>query len=226
MAKVKYGGLAQDVRGSLNGNTHSRNASGNYVRAKASPVQVQSDRQLQQRAIFTSNAQAWRGLSDADRAAWNNFAASHPITDRFGDSIILSGIAAFQKINSDEQTLGLPMLTTPPPDPGTPPPAATAAAADSATATVTITLAAAADADDLYEVWTTRGVSQGVSFTNSDYRLAFAGKPGAVASVDIIPTDLNPALPFSAGQKVSVLIVRFSQDGVAIDSTQFTVTAA
>jgi hypothetical protein len=226
MAKVKYGGLAQDVRGSLNGNVHSRNSSGNYVRAKTSPVQVNSDRQLAQRAIFTANSQAWRALTDAQRAQWNTYAANHPITDIFGDSVVLSGIAAFGRINNTLVTLGLAAVLIPPPDPTAPPPTVTGVAIAGAPGTATATFDVDPDADDLYEVWCTRGVSPGVSFTKSDYRLAFAGKPGAVATLVVTPATFNPRIAWSVGQKVSTLIVRCSQAGVIIDSVQFTAVAA
>src|SRR5438094_3122359 len=100
MARVKLGGLAQDVRGTLNGNVFSRNRGGAYVRTKVSPVQPVSAFSSLARSIFAALSQAWStDLSDVERAAWEAFAAVHPFVIVFGDAIVLSGIAFYQSVN-------------------------------------------------------------------------------------------------------------------------------
>jgi hypothetical protein len=115
MALVKLGGLAQDVRGSLNGNVFSRNRGGAYVRTKVSPVQPQTSFQQAVRAIFKAVAQMWATTLDAgQRAAWDAWAAVHPFVNVFGDSIILSGVAAFEAVNARLGQVGEDYIEDPP----------------------------------------------------------------------------------------------------------------
>ncbi len=115
MALIKLGGLAQDVRGSLNGTTFSRNRGGAYVRTKVSPVQPVSDYSSRSRAIFKDLSQRWATtLTAGQRAAWIAWAAVHPIINVFGDSIIMSGIAAYQAINRRLGEIGATYLDDPP----------------------------------------------------------------------------------------------------------------
>lgn len=100
MAKIKLGALAQDVRGSLNGTTFSRNRGGSYVRTKVSPVQPVTEFNTFSRALFGAISQRWSTvLTDAQRAGWVSFAAVHPFINVFGDAIILSGVAFYQAVN-------------------------------------------------------------------------------------------------------------------------------
>lgn len=115
MALIKLGGLAQDVRGSLNGNVFSRNRGGAYVRAKVSPVQPITDWNTKSRELFANVSKRWSNtLTDAQRAAWIAFAAVHPYVNVFGDSIILSGIAMYQALNKRLAQIGSSMLDDPP----------------------------------------------------------------------------------------------------------------
>jgi len=111
MALVKLGGLAQDVRGSLNGSVFSRNRGGAYVRSKVSPVQPYSEWSSKSREMFKATAQRWsHDLDDGQRQAWNDFAAVHPFLNVFGDSIILSGIAMFESVNRRVLEVGEPYI--------------------------------------------------------------------------------------------------------------------
>src|SRR5437660_7275288 len=115
MALIKLGALAQDVRGSLNGTTFSRNKGGAYVRTKVSPVQPVSAFSANSRQAFKIVSQTWAALlTDANRAAWIAFAALHPFINVFGDSIILSGIAFFGAAMKRLQQLGFPIFDVPP----------------------------------------------------------------------------------------------------------------
>ena len=107
MALIKLGGLAQDVRGSLAGTTFSRNRGGAYVRQKISPCQPITPFNSAARAIFKALSQRWAtALTDIQRIAWEAFAALHPYTNVFGDSLILSGIAIFQAVNRRARQCG------------------------------------------------------------------------------------------------------------------------
>lgn len=116
MAKAKYGGGIADLRGSWAGQVHSRNAFGNYVRQKVSPVQPRTSRQLEVRAIFSQLARRFsQVLTDQQQEAWRQAAASTPVRDVFGDSITLTGINLYTRLNSLRALMGQPPVDDPPP---------------------------------------------------------------------------------------------------------------
>lgn len=232
MAKVKLGALAQDVRGSLAGSTFSRNKGGSYVRQKVSPVQPRTALQLQQRSILSQVSKAWRNLDAATRAAWDAWAQTHPVLDVFGDSLKLSGISAYSRINAIRLTLdalpngnltasALGITDDPPADPTTVPAAATALAAVASTGVVTITTGTQGGATGMYLVFVTPGQSAGVTSFGSAYRAAIGGvEKSAEVKIESTPADYNPKLGFVAGNALSARVIRLSVDGVPIDTTR------
>ncbi len=116
MAKAKYGGGIQDLRGSIAGQVHSRNTYGNYIRQKVSPVQPRTARQLEVRELFSTLSRRFSNiLTDEQQEAWRQAAASNPVRDVFGDSITLTGINLYNRLNSLRVLAGLPPLNWPPP---------------------------------------------------------------------------------------------------------------
>lgn len=85
--------------GSYAGVTSSRNRFGQYVRTRAIPVNPNTTYQSQMRARFGDMAQAWRGLTDAQRAGWNALAGSIVRTDALGQTYSLTGLQAYAMVN-------------------------------------------------------------------------------------------------------------------------------
>lgn len=222
MAKVNLGALAQDVRGSLNGSTFSRNRGGAIVRTKVSPVQPGTARQLAQRAIFSNNTKAWQSLTQANMAAWIAWALINKVTDVFGNQLTLSGINSYLKINATLQTFGLPVIAAPPAPPG--PPGANAASVTgvAATNTITITWSSALLGGEQYQIWSTAGFSAGARPTQTAFRLAdnITGVAAAMTAI-VVPGTLNPKLAFIAGQNVSILVVSLDSQGLIVQSMRF-----
>jgi hypothetical protein len=101
MAKVKYGAMVTDARGSIDGVVYSKSQYGAYVRVKVSPKQPQTAFQLNVRQTLAALSQAWGSVLDpGQRAAWKVFAAAHPVTDVFGNSQTLSAIAMYVRVNA------------------------------------------------------------------------------------------------------------------------------
>ncbi len=111
MALVRLGGIAVDARGSIGGIVFSRNASGNYVRIRTTPVNPRSARQDAIRAIWSEVSQKWFSLlTDAQRAEWAVFASNVPAKNKLGQVINLSGFNQFQKSNVAAANAGLAVL--------------------------------------------------------------------------------------------------------------------
>lgn len=228
MAKIKLGALAQDVRGSIAGNTFARNKGGSYVRQKSSPTQPRTVRQMEQRAILSNVSQAWRGLSEELRNAWNVYAANNPVTNVFGDAILLSGHGAFVQINALRLTIGLAQITTPPLTGGTVPAAviADSLVADENDGSVLAETAAQSADSGGYMIWTTRGMSPGKASVESDFRFAgYVAASAAAEEVTVTPSDTNALLAFVKDQKVTAYVDRIDKNGLIVDSTKLSTIA-
>jgi hypothetical protein len=127
---MKYLGPTQS--GSEAGTTASRNRYGQYMRRRAVPVQPRTTAQLNQRARMSTNAAAWRALTDAQRAGWLSLGLLIQRTDSLGQTYNLNGFGAYCSVNNNNLDAGnsavadAPAIVTPP---------------DLLTATVTLTAA-------------------------------------------------------------------------------------
>lgn len=115
MAKILTSPLIGDIRKKAGNTVFQKGRQGIIVRKKVSPTQPRTGAQRGVRANFSTNSKAWpaSGL-DANRTAWNSFAASLTLHDRFGTPFKPSGIQAYQRINRNLQTIGVAPITTPP----------------------------------------------------------------------------------------------------------------
>lgn len=237
MALVKLGGLAQDVRGSMNGTTFSRNRGGAYVRQKVSPVQPVSEYSSRARGFFSTLSQRWAtGLTDPQRQAWGTFASTHTYVNVFGDAITLSGIAMYQAVNRAILQIGKPYLDDPPTDFSAPAvnscvpvPLETANVLDTLAQTTTLTEALGAS-QTLY-VFATAPLPPGRQPQKNEFKLI---NPFAYALVglttsfyaDYIARLSNPGV--SVGQKIwfRVAVLDWSTGAVGVGLTAFGAVAA
>jgi hypothetical protein len=111
--------LGDPRSGSYQGITSSRNRFGQYVRTRAAPVQPRTTFQLNQRARQTTNAAAWRALSDTQRAGWLALGLMISRTDSLGQTYTLNGFGAYCSVNNNNLVAGnaavsdAPAITTP-----------------------------------------------------------------------------------------------------------------
>lgn len=112
------GSFVGQASGSSGGITASRNRYGAYLRSRSVPVNPSSTRQQIVRANFASIAAAWAGLSSASREAWASYADQTPVVNKLGDTVLLSGQAMYQGVNSFLLTVGGSTVGTPPTTPG------------------------------------------------------------------------------------------------------------
>lgn len=114
MAKVKFSALVSEMRNKLNGSVFARNRGGNYLRTKVTPTNPKSAAQVLVRSRLTQFSQAWRGLTQAQRDAWNSVVSQFATTDIFGDIVNPSGNTLYTKINSNITNAGGVALVLPP----------------------------------------------------------------------------------------------------------------
>lgn len=111
MALVKYGGGIVQASGSLAGNTFSRNKSGNYMRARTTPINPNTGLQTAARARLSYLAEYWANdLTEPQRQAWHNYADSVTMANRLGESIHISGSNMYIRSNTAILQAGFPQV--------------------------------------------------------------------------------------------------------------------
>ena len=83
--KAKFGSIVVAGSGKIGGHVASRNRGGAYFRTKVTPVNPNTPAQAAVKSRLTTQAQAWRSLTAAQRAQWNAAVADFARTDIFGD---------------------------------------------------------------------------------------------------------------------------------------------
>lgn len=106
MALVKNPFLSTDARGSMSGMTASITPAGNTIRRKPNPAFRVKQPQAQVRSFMGWTSRQWGLLSDIQRAAWKSYAIDHPTTNKFGDTMVLSGFNQYVKLNIPAIQLG------------------------------------------------------------------------------------------------------------------------
>jgi hypothetical protein len=114
MAKIKFGAMMVDARGKLGGHVFSKNRGGAYIRTKVTPSNPQTEDQVAQRALLASASQAWKGLTEADRLAWNGAVSQYQTTNVFGDTVNPTGATLHTRLNINVALVGGAAITVPP----------------------------------------------------------------------------------------------------------------
>jgi hypothetical protein len=114
MALIKFGGGITEMRGSMGGNTYSRNRMGAYLRARTKPVNPNTDRQAAVRAAMALLTDRWgQVLTALQRTAWNLYGANVVMTNKLAESINLTGFNHYIRSNQWLARVGAPTI-----DPG------------------------------------------------------------------------------------------------------------
>jgi len=114
MAIIKYGAALAAASGKIGGMVFSRNKAGSYIRTYVKPINPGSVAQQTIRNRLTGLIQAWRGLTDAQRRAWNASTGNFTSKNRIGDVIFLTGQQLFNKFSSNLLAAGESIVLTPP----------------------------------------------------------------------------------------------------------------
>lgn len=112
MATVSFGGGVSEIRGSVNGNTFSRNANGAIMRNRTTPINGRTARQVAVRGSLASIASGWRGLTEVQRQSWIDGAPNYPYTNRLGQPSVYTGQQLYMKLNQSLGQIGEAPITT------------------------------------------------------------------------------------------------------------------
>lgn len=111
-ARVKYGAMITELKGSVGGQTFQSCRGGYILRSKPVSPKVRSSVQSLIRGLTGNLASSWRGLSQADRDSWDAVAPSYPHTDKFGDPATFIGYELYVRANFYLQLVGVAPIQT------------------------------------------------------------------------------------------------------------------
>jgi hypothetical protein len=224
------------MSGKIGGTVASRNKGGAYVRAFVKPTQPHSAGQEAARQRLAGYSGEWRQLSDAQRLAWVSYANIHPVLDRLGASIILTGAQQYTKVNTNRDLAG--DATTNSTVPGEPNFAVQPVSPDSivmeiGNASVLMDLNGTAAADQVFFFYAAGPVSAGVSNTISEQRLVSVFTLIAQDIIDgTTPDQFNAyeayfgAMAGATGQKITGQIYEYDQGQLSTATAQAAVIQA
>lgn len=89
-----------DLAGSMGDVVFSHNKGGAYVRRRAIPTNPTTGKQTLARSALSGLSSRWQDLSDAQRQEWTMWAEGHPVTNRAGMAVTLTGQQAYIACNA------------------------------------------------------------------------------------------------------------------------------
>lgn len=205
--KAKFGAIITEGRGKINGFVASRNRAGAYIRTKVTPVNPQSSAQLTVRNRLGTRSQAWRGLTDAQRAAWNGAVSSFAKTDIFGDLKNPTGFNLYQALNNNLVTVGAAAITQPPIPAAVSTVTITSISPAAGTGLIPMVMSGAVPANTAVKVFATAPQSPGVSFVKSEFRLITTLAAATASPVALGASYSTKFGSWSSGQKLFFKIV-------------------
>lgn len=114
MARVQYGSIVTNLKGSIGGTTYAQSRAGGVAKNRSIGRKNQSSATL---AALNRSKQAstlWTSLTASERNAWNTFASAHTHADRFGNVQTLTGYNWFVMVNRNRISLGVSLSSTVP----------------------------------------------------------------------------------------------------------------
>lgn len=194
MAKIKFGAIVSDVRGSIDSVTYARSRYGAYARKKVTPVNPNTNRQSDVRAIFGAASSAFRSLGTSVIDAWNAVAPEYTRSNVFGDNLPLSGATLFTKLKT--QLVNIGTTTNPEPiNPVTVPDVIwDGVVADVSATTITLANLPATTAGQKIAIFASAPVSPGKTFFSKSNLRLIGIKAASVAAGDFDATAMYAAV--------------------------------
>lgn len=228
-AKILFTAFMADMRGKVAGTVFSQNRAGAYARTKVTPVNPSTTYQSTVRSRLTGNSQGWRGLTSAQRNAWNTGAINFPRTDVFGNQQILSGQQLYVALNNNLLNTGTAAISDIPVPQSVFALTSASGAMAKGAGTATVTFAPTPiTADNAVLVFATPGVSPGKTFVKPLYKqiTVLAAAATSPANIATAYTNRYGAIPV-AGLKVFIKLVPVNTiSGQAGQALEFSLTVA
>jgi len=194
--------------GAIGGSVVAQSPAGSVVRRKVTPINPQTTAQTNVRTRVATNAQAWANtLTQAQRDAWNAAAVNFPVKNIWGDVVILSGIALYQRLNLNITLLGGAAISVPPLNSAITGITGATLIANHTGPVLTMTmLPATGAANEKFVFFATPAMSPGRKFVRGSQRFIQASAiVGTAISLSAAWIAINGTFPAVAGQKISVL---------------------
>jgi len=173
------------MRGTAGGTTFSWNTYGPHSKNKAIPTQPGGSAVLAVRATFGDIASRWSDLSAAQRLTWNLNAPNLPNLNVFGVDYPLTGFNLFCRLNLNLASVGEPYIDDWPGIPAVDAFDPLTVTANTTAGTLVIDFTPPCPADQKFTIWGTPGLSPGVSFVESEYRIIDIGDDTFLTGVDL-----------------------------------------
>lgn len=114
MAIFTPGVAVGQISGRVGGSVFSHNRGGMYIRNGSIPSIVTTQKATNYKGFLGLASQAYANLTDEQAAAWREYAANHPVTNRLGRSHTLTANNWFVACNSRLLAAGNSAITLPP----------------------------------------------------------------------------------------------------------------
>jgi len=205
MAKIVFSAVVGDARNKAGGVVFSKSKAGAIVRRKVSPVQPRSGVQRNVRACFSALSKLWGDASMNDnRAGWLTLAGNSPQTDVFGNTIYLTGLQMFQRVNRALQAIGRAHRLVAPDALVAGSPGAITVFLKASTTEITITAPTPPSADEVPVSFAAPACGAGRKFIGNRCRQIRYDGPGTVGPYSLGPDYKTKYGAWAAGQRIFV----------------------
>ncbi len=209
MAKIKFGAIVTDIRGSIDSVTYSKSRYGAYARKKVTPVNPNTAKQSAIRALFGAASSLFRSLGAGVVNAWNDVAPQYSRANIFGDNLPLSGQSLFTKLKTQLSALGISSDPIPMSPQTVPSPDAFEVLVDQSASTMQFKDTTTTTANQVFAIYASAPASAGKSFfSRSEMRLIKVIAASTAGAETAIYSDyaavFGPVLtaPSIVGQKI------------------------
>lgn len=114
MARVWYGGIITDMKGSIGGTTFQANAAAKIAKLRSTRRKLNTALQSECISIFQQVGLGWQSLSQHSKDLWNAFATAHPKENKWGETKNMTGFNWYNSINTNLYLCGESLLVEPP----------------------------------------------------------------------------------------------------------------
>lgn len=114
MARVVYGPLVSNVKGSIGGVTFQGNPSGSIIRTRPQLSRVSTNKQTTSHGKLQYWLYQWQNITQDQRDQWNMFAQVWVKENKFGEEKTLTGWNWFFSVNWWRKAMDLSQLSSPP----------------------------------------------------------------------------------------------------------------